>query len=154
MQMCLHKFLKTDCYDNTSCMLILSHLTNQKEIFFFCFELLCKCLVILYGEDNRLNLRILRSQDLDFVKTKLKQLCVKVNTIEYDIQTARLLDMDIHGNLIQKSLNVIMSHKDNESLKNYIIQVQVESTIVEISFEIIANNIGRSEHDLNIACIQ
>ena len=151
MQMCLNKFLKTDCYDNMGCMLMMSHMTKQKEIFFFCFELLCKCLVILYGENNRLNLSVLRSQDLDFVKTKLKQLCVKVNTIEYDIQTAKLLDMNIHCNLMQNSLNVIMGQLDNEPLKNYILQVQVESTIVEISFEIIANNIGRGieHHELN-----
>tara|TARA_B100001250_G_C19816316_1_gene798643 strand:+ start:5629 stop:6027 length:399 start_codon:yes stop_codon:yes gene_type:complete len=123
------------------CMLMLSHVNKQKEIFFFCFELLCKCLVILYGENNRLNLSVLRIQDLEFVKTKMKQLCVKVNTIEYDIQTARLIDMDVNCNLMQNSLNVIMAQYDNEPLKNYIIQVQVDSTIIEISFEIIASHL-------------
>ena len=148
MQMCLNKFLKTDYYDSMGCRLMLPHMTKQKEIFFFCFDLLCQCLVILYGENNRLNLSVLRSQDLDFVKTKLKKLCVKVNTIEYDIQTAKLLDMNIHCNLMQNSLNAIMAQNDNEPLKNYIIQVQVDKTIVEISFEIIANNIDRGlEHD-------
>ncbi len=141
MQLCLNKFLKTDCYNEMGCMLMLSHVNKQKEIFFFCFELLCKCLVILYGENNRLNLSVLRIQDLEFVKTKMKQLCVKVNTIEYDIQTARLIDMDVNCNLMQNSLNVIMAQYDNEPLKNYIIQVQVDSTIIEISFEIIASHL-------------
>ena len=112
MQLCLNKFLHTDCYNEMGCMLMLSQINKTKEIFFFCFELLCKCLVILYGENNRLNLSVLRMQDLDFVKTKMKQLCVKVNTIEYDIQTAKLLDMDINNNLMQNSLNIIMAQDE------------------------------------------
>tara|TARA_Y100000389_G_C17315742_1_gene440339 strand:+ start:227 stop:673 length:447 start_codon:yes stop_codon:yes gene_type:complete len=139
MQLCLNKFLNTSSYDDMGCVLMLPELKTQKETFLFCFELFCKCLVILYGIQNRLNLNELRIQDLDYVKTKMKKLCVKVNTIQYDIQTAKLLDMNINSNLLQTSWDVIMSQKDDDPLSNYIIQVQVGETVMEISFEMYFN---------------
>lgn len=143
MELCLTKLLKSNVYDNNECVFMLNNVSSSKVLFELCFDIFCKSLVILYGTENTLNINILNETDLNFVKTKLEKINIKINTLVYDVKTAELLDIIESPNtgihLLQKSLQNIRLQPDNLDLNEYIVQIQINDIIMEISFEIIHN---------------
>ena len=143
MELCLTKLLKSNVYDNNECIIMLNNVKSSKVLFELCFDIFCKSLVILYGTGNTLNINILNETDLNFVKTKLEKINIRINTLVYDVKTAELLDIIEFPNtgihLLQKSLQNIRTQPDNLDLKEYIVQIQINDLIMEISFEIIHN---------------
>lgn len=119
-------------------------LKTTKELFFLLFDLFCKGLIILFGDNNRILLNKLDMDQFDKVRAKLKLAHVDLNLHLYDKETAILLDM-IPSNLddrfektiIQNSLNKIQQMGDNEDLKDYVFQLYMNETLYNINFDII-----------------
>ena len=119
-------------------------LKTKKELFFLLFDLFCKGLIILYGENNKILLNKLGMDQFDEVKAKLKLAHVDLNLTLYDKETAVILEMipaDIDDRfektIIQKSLAQINGMSDDMDLKEYVFQLFMNETLFNINFDII-----------------
>lgn len=119
-------------------------LKTTKELFFLLFDLFCKGLIILFGDNNRILLNKLDMDQFDKVKAKLKLAHVDLNLHLYDKDTAILLDMipsnsddRFEKTIIQNSLNKIKQMDDNEDLKDYVFQLYMNEILYNINFDII-----------------
>lgn len=155
MELSLRKLLQTNDYTNTNCIITIENVNTTKELFRMCFDIFCRSLVILYGSPdgngtmvergtgNTLNLNSITESDIEFIKNKLRQIKIKVNTVTYDVKTAQLLDIipcasaAAGKNVLQTSLQTIEQQPDDLPLCEYIVQYQSGEYIVEIYFEII-----------------
>ena len=119
-------------------------LKKQKELFFLLFDLFCKGLILMYGENNRMTLNTLGMEQFDEVKRKLKCAHIHLNLILYDKEMAELLDlipkdMDDHyeRNIITHSLGKIRSADENMDLKEYVFNLFMNETLYCINFDIL-----------------
>lgn len=119
-------------------------LKTTKELFFLLFDLFCKGLIILFGDNNRILLNKLDMDQFDKVRAKLKLAHVDLNLHLYDKETAILLDMipsnsddRFEKTIIQNSLNKIHQMGDNEDLKDYVFQLYMNEILYNINFDII-----------------
>ena len=119
-------------------------LKTKKELFFLLFDLFCKGLIILFGENNKILLNKLEMSQFDVVKTKLKLAHVDMNLQLYDKDTAVILEMipsDIDDRfektIIQKSLAKINGMPDDADLKDYVFQLFMNETLFNINFDVI-----------------
>ena len=119
-------------------------LKTKKELFFLLFDLFCKGLIILYGENNKILLNKLGMDQFDEVKAKLKLAHVDLNLTLYDKETAVILEMipaDIDDRfektIIQKSLAQINGMSDDMDIKEYVFQLFMNETLFNINFDII-----------------
>lgn len=119
-------------------------LKTKKELFFLLFDLFCKGLIILYGENNKILLNKLGMDQFDEVKAKLKLAHVDLNLTLYDKETAVILEMipdmiddRFEKTIIQKSLAQINGMSDDMDLKEYVFQLFMNETLFNINFDII-----------------
>ena len=119
-------------------------LKTKKELFFLLFDLFCKGLIILFGENNKILLNKLGMDQFDEVKAKLKLAHVDLNLQLYDKETAVILEMipaDIDDRfektIIQQSLAQINGMPDDKDLKEYVFQLFMNETLFNINFDII-----------------
>jgi ADP-glucose pyrophosphorylase len=117
---------------------------TSRDLFFFLFDIFCKGIIILYGENNKMKLNDLQPYQFDEIKQKLKFAHIKLNMEIFDIQTAVLLDLlpeegDEYNqkNIIQKSIDYIMLMNDNEELNTYTFQLFMNDNLFCINFDII-----------------
>jgi hypothetical protein len=132
-------FKKNDCkelYININC------LKTKKELFFFLFDIFCKGIILLYGENNKIKLNNLGPHQFEEIEKKLRYAHIKLNMIHYDLETAMLLDLlpqnEVNErNIIQESINDIMKMNDNANLYDYVIKLFMNNTLFCINFDII-----------------
>lgn len=130
---------------NESKLLInINCLKTQKELFFLLFDLFCKGIILLYGENNRMTLNTLGMEQFDEIKKKFKFAFINLNLILYDKETAELLDLiptdmddNYERNIITHSLAKIRSEKDNIDLKDFVFHLFMNKTLYCISFDIL-----------------
>ena len=114
---------------------------TSRDLFFFLFDIFCKGIIILYGENNKMKLNDLQPYQFDEIKDKLKYAHIKLNMEMFDKDTAILLDLLSEQidekNIIQKSIDDIMLMGDNEELDKYIFNLYMNETLFCINFNII-----------------
>lgn len=119
-------------------------LKTKKELFFFLFDIFCKGIILMYGENNRMKLNNLELHQFEEIKQKLKYAHIHLNLIIYDKDTAQLLDLlpasedDIREkNIIQSSIDKIVAMNDNDNLTDYIFHLYMNDTLFCINFDIL-----------------
>ena len=119
-------------------------LKTKKELFFLLFDLFCKGLIILFGDNNKILLNKLGMDQFEVVKAKLKLAHVDLNLQLYDKETAVILEMiptDVDDRfektIIQKSLAQINGMPDDADLTNYVFQLFMNETLFNINFDIV-----------------
>jgi hypothetical protein len=116
---------------------------TSRDLFFFLFDIFCKGLIILYGEDNKMRLNDLHPEQFEVIKDKLKYAHIKLNMEMYDKDTAILLDLlpddDSYDEkkIIQKSIDDIMLMTENEELSSYIFKLYMNDNLFCINFDVI-----------------
>lgn len=128
--------------DNKELYININSLKTKKELFFFLFDIFCKGIILLYGENNKIKLNNLESFQFEEIEKKFRYAHIKLNMIHYDLDTAILLDLlsenDLNQkNIIQDSINDIMKMNDNENLYDYVIKLYMNNTLFCINFDII-----------------
>ena len=134
----VHNIHDNDILININC------LKTQKELFFLLFDLFCKGIILMYGENNRMTLNTLNMEQFDEVKRKLKCARIHLNLILYDKEMAELLDLipkdmddNYERNIITYSLAKIRAADDNIDLKEFVFQLFMNNTLYCIHFDIL-----------------
>lgn len=127
--------------DNKELYLNINSLKTTKELFFFLFDIFCKGIILLFGENNKMKLNNLEPYQFEQIKEKLKYAHIQLIMTTYDKDTAILLDYidnDVYEkNVIQESINNIVKMKDDDVLPNYVFKLFMNDTLFCIHFDII-----------------
>jgi hypothetical protein len=129
--------------DDKEIYLNVKSIKTTRDLFFFLFDIFCKGIIILYGENNKMKLNDLQPTQFDEIKHKLKFAHIKLNMEMFDKQTAVLIDLIPEGdesnekNIIQKSIDDIMLMNDNEELNTYVFKLFMNENLFCINFDII-----------------
>lgn len=107
--------------------LTLPEVTNNKDMFFFLVDLVCKGLVLLFGSNNRLEISSLGMEDFKTIKHKMG-----------------LAGIDVHlslkeGDDFSPKLNlqhIEDTFADNLPLKEYVFKINNVDVAYEISFDL------------------
>jgi hypothetical protein len=124
-------------------LLNVNSIKTSRDLFFFLFDIFCKGLVILYGENNKMKLNDLQPYQFDEMKDKLKYAHIRLNMEMYDKNTAVILDLlpDNDGfderSIIKKSIDDILLMTENEELNKYTFKLYMNEYLFCINFDII-----------------
>lgn len=129
---------------NCPILININSLKTQKELFFLLFDLFCKGLILMYGENNKMTLNTLQMEQFDEMKKKLKCANIQLNLVLYDKDTAELLDLipsnmteNYEKTIITQSLAKIRGEKENLDLKEYIFNLYMNDMMYCINFDIL-----------------
>lgn len=123
-------FLKNK--NNAIVELSLGGIENNKDLFFFCLDLLCKGLVLLYGENGRVDVEILT---LDSFKLIEKKMALAGIHVKLHIESIAIDPTEECVNAI--NLDDINLQSDNELLTDYVFKMKMDSIIYNIAFELV-----------------
>tara|TARA_Y100000389_G_scaffold204710_1_gene259123 strand:- start:2927 stop:3364 length:438 start_codon:yes stop_codon:yes gene_type:complete len=116
-------------------------LKTTKELFFFLFDIFCKGIILLFGENNKMKLNSLEPYQFEIIKEKMKYAHILLTMTTYDESTAKLLDLIPENvkekNVIQDSINDITKMEENEPLTEYVFKLFMNETLFCINFDII-----------------
>ncbi|QOI90230.1 hypothetical protein QKU58_gp101 [Pyramimonas orientalis virus] len=117
---------------------------TSRDLFFFLFDIFCKGIVILYGENNKMKLNDLQPYQFDEIKEKLKYAHIKLYMEMFDKATAIMLDLLPDNdneynekNVIKKSIEEILLMKEDEDLNAYMFKLYMNENLFCIHFDII-----------------
>lgn len=113
--------------NNAQIELSLGGVENNKDLFCFFVDLMCKGLVILFGQDNRIELEQLTIDDFDMVKKKMGLAGIEV-----------VLDINPNTMNLPVSLNIreIETFPDNAPIGTYFFRVVGLTMVYEIRFKL------------------
>ena len=125
----LATFMFTKNVNNATLELSLGGIENNKDLFFFCLDLLCKGLVLLYGKYGRVDVERLSFECFNCIKKKmaLAGINVKLNVESVDAPE------DINA----INLDEIHSQSDSDELSDYIFKMKMDKIIYNIAFELV-----------------
>lgn len=126
---------------NQHMMIGIESIHNNKQLFSFCFQLLCSGLVMLYGDGKKLQLNKVTMDQLECVKNKMKYAQIKLKTIMYDYDTAVMLDMVPEENVnemtvLSRSMAMLNEMGEDNPLDEYTITLYLNDCIMQLYFEI------------------
>ena len=117
-------------------------LKTTKELFFFLFDIFCKGLILMFGEQNQVELNTLTAEQFAKVGEKLRYAHIKLCIDSYPRDTAEMLDLinkDSSSKMIlDESLQKINESDDNESLESYRINILMDNSFHQVSFSTIS----------------
>lgn len=127
--------------DGKEIFLDIQSIKTNKDLFFFCFDLFCKGLVILFGTENKLLLNMLTSENFDEIRRKLKYAHIHLKTLNYDVELAELLDIVNKDtlnerNVLVESIDNLKGMEEQLELSEYIFNIYLNNTVMQIFFEI------------------
>lgn len=116
----------------------LNGIDTSRDLFCFCLDILCKGLVLLFGNDNKVVLQDLSYDDFCKVNEKMKCIGIKchLETFQVDDPPENIVDL-----WTQNILNIHRIHSTDENLKleEYHFDIQTKEFIYRIRFELIHN---------------
>jgi hypothetical protein len=114
---------------------------TTKELFFFCFELFCKGLVILYGDGSRLCLNSVTMDQFHEIRRLFAFAHIKLCLNVYEKDVACLVDLieekETEREAISKSINALTKAPDNQELSKYMFNMLINNTLMIVSFDIL-----------------
>lgn len=147
----LAKVLFIDNVNDSLIYLSLGGIENNKDLFYFCLDIFCKGLVLMFGSSNRVDLESLTLEQFEIVRKKILNagINVKLNVYE-DIEADIIEDGtenlsfedDDKANAQNKSI-INISHIEtlpiNLSLSEYTFVIRTTKLIYEVSFDLCHN---------------
>jgi len=123
---------------NKAIGLSLNGIENTKDLFCFCLDILCKGLVLLFGSGDRVCIQDLSFEDFGQVTEKMKCIGIKCKLETFDVETPPDTLIDLWT---QNLLNVhrVRTSDDNLQLEDYNFDIQTNTLIYRIRFELVHN---------------
>jgi hypothetical protein len=129
----LARFIFIENINDVAVAMSLNGIDDTKDLFYFCLDLFCKGLVMMFGNDNRVNVHELTYIDFEKIQKKMKNagVIVKLEVFE-DIQLDD--NNDAHNAFI--NLEYINSLPNDLQLRDYNFIMKTDNSVFTISFDI------------------
>lgn len=131
-------FLENDC--DAKADISLHGLNTTKQLFMFCFDMLCAGLLIFHAnESGELCLEDITAEDFGIIKKKMENVGIRVLFERIDLPEkldlpAAILDLNTQNNL---NMQALMAEDENlPDLKDYVFELQTLEYILKIRFEV------------------
>jgi hypothetical protein len=117
-----------------------SSIKTNRDLFYLCFDLFCKGIVLLFGKDNKFRLNDINDDHLDKIRRKLLFANIDTKIVQYPIDTAILID--IHDpsrspkKVLSDSINKIGALETDLEIDEYEFSLLIDSVYIIISFGI------------------
>ena len=135
-----HYIFKTNIEERNELFLDIKTLKTNKELFFFCFELFCKGLIILYGNsENKLLLNQVTMEQFDVIKQAMLYAHIKLHIHVYEQSTAELMEListTDERDVICETINKLVSSEQNDMLDDYKFNIIINEVVYAIYFTI------------------
>jgi hypothetical protein len=117
--------------------LSLPEIENWKEFFYFCLDLLCKGLVLLYGCGSKVDLDEIDEEKFNVIKRKME--CMGIRPIiEFESQDVSNADEDdLQIKSTELNIREIEDLPDNKQLEAYIFKVTTPRMKYSLHFTLI-----------------
>lgn len=151
----LATFLFKENVNNSIIELSLGGIENNKDLFFFCLDLFCKGLVLLFGTNGKVEVESLDTEKFAIIKHKIGLAginiildIVKIPTLEDNNTTTLSLISDTDTDtkscppdLVETrnaiNMNELDLEYDHKPLNEYIFKLKMDNLIYNINFELI-----------------
>lgn len=114
--------------NNAIIELSLGGVENNKDLFYFLIDLLCKGLILLFGNNNRVDLEYISLDNFKIMQAKIELAGIET-----------VLDIKMNTNNIIPGVNIrdIELMNDNSKLEDFIFKVIDKNLIYHINFKLI-----------------
>jgi hypothetical protein len=124
--------------DGKSLEINLHGIQSSKELFCFCLDILCKGLILLFGNDNKVSLKDLTIENFETVCNRMKCIGIEchLNLTEVETPVEKLIDIWTQNFLNMQAVNDM---EENMALEDYKFELQTAVCIYRITFSVIHN---------------
>lgn len=135
-----HYIFKTNVIEQNEIFLDIKSLKTTKELFFFCFELFCKGLIIMFGNSqSKLLLNSVTMEQFEAVDERLRYAHIRLHIITYEQSTAEIMDLinrnDEKG-IICETIDKLASSEENDDIESYTFNIMINEVVYVIYFTI------------------
>jgi hypothetical protein len=123
-------FIKNE--NNAKIYLSLNGLVDSKDLFYFCLDLFCKGLVLLFGSENKVDLDVLTMDNFYSIKKKM-------NNASIDVILDFYQDLDGDSDGVSLNLQHIEGMDNNLLLREYDFIIRSQPNVFSIRFDMIYN---------------
>ena len=124
----LSNIMFIDNVNDAKIELSLGGIESNKDFFYFCLDLFCKGLVLLFGSNNRVELENLTIEQFELVRKKMSNAGIDVKLELYqDLRDDETVSVNISN---------IENLGDNLDLKEYAFVIHTPSLVYNITFEL------------------
>lgn len=120
----------------------IASLKSTKELFYFLFDVFCKGLIMLFGNQNQVELNTLTTEQFSLAGEKLRYANIKLSIQSFSRETAEIMDFIDNKStpkmILNESLKKIFEMQDNEPLEKYQLNIMMEDNLHQVSFSTIA----------------
>lgn len=135
-----HYIFKTNVTEQNEIFLDIKSIKNTKDLFFFCFELFCKGLIILYGNaQSKLLLNNVTMEQFQEVDKYMRYAHIRLHIITYEQSMAEIMDVisttDEKG-VICETIDKLSSSNENDRIEEYTFNIMINDVVYVIYFTI------------------
>jgi hypothetical protein len=133
-------FLKN--VNDAKLVLSLGGIEDTKDLFYFCLDMFCKGLVMLFGKDGKVHVQDLTLDQFHTIKTKMYNASIDVVlNLHEDIADSDEEESVVDNEHLPCYINIghIESLPNNLNIKEYKFVLRASSMVYEVTFDIIHN---------------
>lgn len=141
----LARFLYTDNNQDAVIELSLGGIEDNKDLFYFCLDLFCKGLVMLFGDNNKLVINNITTEQFESIKRKMGNAGIQVDLAvltfdrKIDIHDDDGLPEDLPASALYPNINIkdIELLPNSLSLTDYKFEINLSPTLTyQITFNL------------------
>lgn len=110
--------------------LTLPEIENNKDMFFFLVDLVCKGLILLFGTNNKVDIESIKIDDFKIIKKKMNLAGIKVNLSIFPIENS-------NGSVLLNLQHIEDNMADNLPLPEYVFTINNVDMKYNISFDLV-----------------
>lgn len=118
--------------NDLSLMLSLHGLENHKDLFYFCVDLFCKGLVMMYGNGNSVEIATITQEQFEFLRKKMRNAGI-------DVKLEVHPDTSNDSNIASLNFAAIESLPDDLDVSDYSFELRTSNLVYNVNFHMIHN---------------
>ncbi len=137
----LAKFMFTENVNDVTIELSLGEIANNKDLFFFCLDLFCKGLVILYGGGSRsISIDTITEDQFKHIQKKMMCAGIKVNLNIFPLDIEVEVKDENNRNISVLNIQELTEAPDNKPFHEYEFKLINQDMMYTINFNLVHKN--------------
>lgn len=130
----LAEFMFLRNVNDAKLVMSLGGIEDAKDLFYFCLDLFCKGLVMLYGNEGKVHVQDLSLEQFQVIKKKMFNASIDVNLAVYE-------DIEEKENDEKCYINIkhIEQMPNNLNIREYKFMLRADPMVFHVTFDIIHN---------------